>query len=134
MAHTEPNATSLPPGAVPVPVQAGSIVLIDRRLWHAGPLGEQQYPITRKVLFNGFGQRWMRSKDPMHTAPLLAHMTCPVLRQLLGHVHTYNGLYSPTAADVPLLPWLDAHGLLDEPVPVPWEVCSQSSKWIGGCD
>jgi ectoine hydroxylase-related dioxygenase (phytanoyl-CoA dioxygenase family) len=122
-----------PAGAAPVPGRRGDVVIIDRRLWHAGPLGEQAYPVTRKVLFFGYGQRWLRPKDPMETAPLLQHVTCPVLRQLLGHTHTSNGLYSPMAADAPLLPWLDARGMLDEPPPVPWEDCSQSSKWIGGC-
>jgi len=134
MPHTQPNSTELPPGAVRVPLQAGSVVLIDRRLWHAGPLGEQKYGITRKVLFNGYGQRWLRPKDPMYTAPVLAHVTCPVLRQLLGHTHTYNGLYSPTTADVPLMSWLDEHGMLKKPAPLAWEDCSQSSKWIGGCE
>jgi hypothetical protein len=134
MLHTEANATEQPPGAVPVPIKAGSVVIIDRRLWHAGPLGEQEYPVTRKVIFNGYAQRWLRPKDPMYTEALLDHVTCPVLRQLLGHTHTHNGLYSPTAADVPLLPWMDAMGMLEERPPVAWEDCSQSSKWIGGCE
>lgn len=98
-----------------------------------GPLGEQVYPRSRKVLFVGYGPRWMRSKDAMETEAVLKHVTCPVLRQMLGHTPTHNGLFSPTARDVPLLGWLDMHGMLKAPPPVPWEDCSMSSKWIGGC-
>ena len=112
---------------------AGSVVITDRRLWHAGPLGEQAYPRSRKVLFYGFGPRWMRSKDSMATGTVLEHVRDPVLRQLLGETPTCNGLYSPTARDAPLLDWLYTRGMLLERPPVPWEACDQSSKWIGGC-
>lgn len=127
------NATGLPVGAIRVPATAGSVVIVDRRLWHAGPLGTQPYHIARRVLFYGFGPRWMRPKDPMYTAKVLEHVTDPVLRQLLGEIPSYNGLYSPTRADVPLLPWLEAQGLLDASPPAAWEDCSQSDKWVGGC-
>lgn len=133
LAHADSGATQQPPGAVPIPVAAGSVVIIDRRLWHAGPLGAQSYAHSRKVLFYGFGPRWMRSKDPLATGRLLRYVSDPVLRQLLGHTPSFNGLYSPTPVDVPLLPWLETHGMLGGPPPVPWEDCSQSDKWIGGC-
>lgn len=133
IANVHAGATEQPPGATRIPVPAGSVVIIDRRLWHAGPLGEQPYPRSRKVLFYGFGPRWMRPKDSMATERLLEHVHDPVLRQLLGDTPTYNGLYSPTARDAPLLDWLDSRGMLGERPPVPWEACDQSSKWIGGC-
>ena len=129
--HTE--ATEQPPAATRIPVTAGSVVIIDRRLWHAGPLGEQRYAKSRKVLFYGFGPRWMRPKDSMATQAVLPHVRDPVIRQLLGDTPTYNGLYSPTARDAPLLGWLDDHGMLEERPSMPWEACDQSSKWIGGC-
>ena len=69
----------------------------------------------------------------MATGKVLEHVRDPVLRQLLGDIPSFNGLYSPTARDVPLLEWLDAHGMLKERPPIPWESCDQSSKWIGGC-
>ena len=133
MVNVHAGATEQPPGATRIPVPAGSVVIIDRRLWHAGPLGEQPYPRSRKVLFYGFGPRWMRPKDSMATERVLQRIRDPVVRQLLGDTPTYNGLYSPTARDAPLLDWLDAHGMLKERPPVPWEACDQSSKWIGGC-
>ncbi|CAJ1357482.1 unnamed protein product [Effrenium voratum] len=122
MPNVHLGATEQPPGAKRIPVPAGSVVIIDRRLWHAGPLGEQPYPRSRKVLFYGFGQRWMRPKDSMATDRVLAHIRDPVIRQLLGETPTYNGLYSPTARDVPLMGWLDDHGMLKDRPPVPWEV------------
>jgi ectoine hydroxylase len=133
MPNVHAGATEQPPGAMRIPVPAGSVVIIDRRLWHAGPLGEQRYARSRKVLFYGFGPRWMRPKDAMATHAVLPHIRDPVIRQLLGDTPTFNGLYSPTARDAPLLGWLDEHGMLDERPPVPWEACDQSSKWIGGC-
>ncbi|CAE7224014.1 unnamed protein product [Symbiodinium natans] len=133
MPNAHGGATQQPPGATPLPVHAGSVVIIDRRLWHTGPLGEQPYAHSRKVLFYGFGPRWMRPKDSMATDTVLAHVREPVIRQLLGNTPSYNGLYSPTAKDVPLLGWLDEHGMLKDRPQVPWEACDQSSKWIGGC-
>ena len=88
-------------GAIPVRVKAGSAIFFDRRLWHAAPLG-RNFSKTRKVVLYGFAHRWLQTKDPMRTSDILNHARCPVLRQLLGHIGTYNGLFSPGANDAPL--------------------------------
>ena len=43
-----------------------------------------------KVIFLGYGYRWLRSKDVMDvTAPLQSpEAICPVLKQMLGWTHT----------------------------------------------
>ncbi|MBC8138233.1 MAG: phytanoyl-CoA dioxygenase family protein [Fibrella sp.] len=95
-----------PDGAVPVLAKPGTAVLFDRRLWHAGtPNGSD---VTRKVLFYGYGYRWLRTKDDM-TVQSLWGQSDPVRRQLLGRGVNSNGFYSPTDDDVPLRVWLREH-------------------------
>ena len=48
MANTAAGAVELPPGAQRLPVPAGSAVVIDRRLWHAGPLGDDAFALSRR--------------------------------------------------------------------------------------
>ena len=54
-----------------------------------------------KVIFLGYGYRWLRSKDVMDvTAPLQSpEAICPVLKQMLGWTHTNNGIFGPAAED-----------------------------------
>lgn len=95
-----------PEGAVPVLAKAGSAVLFDRRTWHAGTPNWSD--TTRKVLFYGYGYRWIRTKDDM-TVQSLWEQSDPVRRQLLGDGVNCNGHYTPTDADVPLRVWLREH-------------------------
>jgi len=95
-----------PEGAIPVTVKPGDAVLFDRRLWHAGTPNWSE--VTRKVLFYGYGYRWIRTKDDM-TVSSLWESSDPIRRQLLGWGVNCNGFYSPTDEDVPLRGWLREH-------------------------
>jgi hypothetical protein len=95
-----------PEGAEPVLVRAGSAVLFDRRLWHTA--SPNWSDVTRKVLFYGYGYRWIRTKDDM-TVQTLWERSHPVRRQLLGYGGSCNGFYSPSDEDVPLRQWLREH-------------------------
>lgn len=99
--------TADPPGAVPVCVRPGTAVFFDRRLWHSA--SPNYSDITRKVLFYGYGYRWLRTKDDMTVAHVLERCHDPVRRQLLGDGLNANGRFSPTDADVPLKGWLEEH-------------------------
>lgn len=94
------------PGAKPVLAKPGTAVFFDRRLWHsASPNWSDR---TRKVLFYGYGYRWIRTKDDM-TVESLWSENDPIRRQLLGYGLNANGFYSPTEEDVPLRGWLREH-------------------------
>ncbi len=95
-----------PEGAIPVCVRPGTAVLFDRRLWHTA--SPNWSSITRKVLFYGYGYRWIRTKDDM-TVHHLWERSSPIRRQLLGWGVNCNGHYTPTDADVPLRVWLREH-------------------------
>ena len=95
-----------PEGAVPVLAKPGSAVFFDRRLWHTASLNASD--ITRKILFYGYGYRWIRTKDDM-TVSSLWEQSDPIRRQMLGWGVNANGFYSPTDADVPLRVWLREH-------------------------
>lgn len=93
-------------GAVPVLAKPGTAVFFDRRLWHTASPNWSN--MTRKVLFYGYGYRWIRTKDDM-TVQSLWEQADPIRRQLLGWGVNANGFYSPTDEDVPLRTWLRAH-------------------------
>ncbi|HEY0868469.1 MAG TPA: phytanoyl-CoA dioxygenase family protein, partial [Fimbriimonas sp.] len=95
-----------PEGAVPVCVKPGTAVLFDRRLWHTA--SPNWSDVTRKVLFYGYGYRWIRTKDDM-TVKDLWDRSDPIRRQLLGYGSNCNSFYSPTDEDVPLKTWLREH-------------------------
>lgn len=95
-----------PEGAVPVLAKPGTAVFFDRRLWHAGTPNWSD--VTRKVLFYGYGYRWIRTKDDMTVQHLWADSD-PIRRQLLGWGTNANGFYSPRDEDVPLRIWLRDH-------------------------
>ena len=95
-----------PTGAIPVLAKPGTAVFFDRRLWHSASPNWSDH--TRKVLFYGYGYRWIRTKDDM-TVSRLWPSSSPIRRQLLGDGLNANGYYSPTDADVPLRTWLREH-------------------------
>jgi hypothetical protein len=95
-----------PEGAVPVCVRPGDAVFFDRRLWHTATPNWSE--VTRKVLFYGYGYRWIRTKDDM-TVQSLWGDSDPIRRQMLGDGVNCNGHFTPTDADVPLRVWLREH-------------------------
>jgi len=95
-----------PAGAIPVCVKPGTAVFFDRRLWHTASPNWSE--VTRKVLFYGYGYRWIRTKDVM-TVQDLWPQSDPIRRQMLGWGVNCNGHYSPTDDDVPLRVWLREH-------------------------
>ena len=95
-----------PAGAVPVLAEPGSAVFFDRRLWHTA--SPNWSDVTRKVLFYGYGYRWLRTKDDM-TVRDLWEGSDPIRRQMLGAGTGANGYYSPGDKDVPLRAWLREH-------------------------
>lgn len=95
-----------PAGAVPVLAEPGTAVFFDRRLWHAA--SPNWSDVTRKVLFYGYGYRWIRTKDDMSVQDLWEGSS-PIRRQLLGYAVNCNGRYSPSDEDVPLRGWLKEH-------------------------
>ena len=101
-----------PVGATAVRVRPGTAVLFDRRLWHSA--SPNYSDITRKVLFYGYGYRWLRPKDDMTVGHLLEGCD-PIRRQLLGDGVNANGHYSPTDNDVPLKVWLQEHTGIVQP-------------------
>ncbi len=101
-----PDGIGQPEGAVPVLAKPGTAVFFDRRLWHTA--SPNWSDVTRKVLFYGYGYRWLRTKDDM-TVQQLWERCDPVRRQLLGDGVNCNGHFTPTDADVPLRGWLREH-------------------------
>lgn len=93
-----------PHGAIPVLAKPGDAVFFDRRLWHTA--SPNWSDITRKVLFYGYGYRWIRTKDDM-TVDQLWEGSDPIRRQLLGWGINANSFFSPTDDDVPLKVWLE---------------------------
>lgn len=101
-----PDGDGQPAGAVPVLAKPGTAVFFDRRLWHAA--SPNWSDVTRKVLFYGYGYRWIRTKDDM-TVHDLWPQSDPIRKQLLGYGVNCNGHYSPSEEDVPLRGWLAEH-------------------------
>lgn len=101
-----PDGIGQPEGAVPVLAKPGSAVFFDRRLWHSASPNWSE--VTRKVLFYGYGYRWIRTKDDM-TVQSLWEQSDPIRRQMLGWGLNANGFYTPTDEDVPLRVWLREH-------------------------
>ncbi len=96
-----------PEGAIPVLVKPGTAVIFDRRIWHTAT---QNYSsIVRKVLFYGYGYRWIRTRDEMEFPQTWYDESDPILQQMLGHSTSENGRSSPKDADVPLKVWLNEH-------------------------
>src|SRR5262249_15944714 len=100
------NGTGQPEGATPVCVKPGTAVFFDRRTWHTA--SPNSGDVTRKVLFCGYGYRWIRTKDDMTVSDLWPRCD-PIRRQLLGWGVNCNGHFSPSDDDVPLRGWLKEH-------------------------
>ena len=96
-----------PEGAIPVCANRGDAVFFDRRLWHARSPNHSS--IVRKVLFYGYGYRWIRTKDETTIRPDLFKNCDPIRRQILGDGTNCNGFFSPKDEDVPLKVWLEEH-------------------------
>jgi len=105
-----PDGNGQPEGAQPVLAKPGTAVFFDRRIWHAG--SPNWSDVSRKVLFYGYGYRWLRTKDDM-TVQSLWERSDPIRRQLLGAGTNANGYYSPADEDVPLRTWLREHSPAD---------------------
>lgn len=101
-----PDGLGQPEGAIPILAKLGSAVFFDRRLWHTASPNWSH--ITRKVLFYGYGYRWLCTKDDM-TVQSLWEQSDPIQKQMLGWRVNANGLYSPSDEDVPLRTWLREH-------------------------
>lgn len=100
---------SSPDGAEPLCVKPGSAVLIDRRIWHSRSRNDSE--VTRKVVWLGYGYRWLKPKDNMTVGHLMKNAD-PVRAQLLG-AGDANSVYDPLDDDVPLRGWLAEHSPRD---------------------
>ena len=100
------DGVSNPPDALEVRVPAGTAVIFDRRIWHAG--GWNFSDITRKVLFVGYSMRWFHPRDAMTVSHYMDRCD-PIQRQLLGSKTGNLGLTSPKDEDVPLREWMREH-------------------------
>ena len=100
------DGVSNPPAAHEVRVPAGTAVIFDRRIWHAG--GWNFSDITRKVLFVGYSFRWFHPRDAMTVSHYMDRCD-PIQRQLLGSKTGNLGLTSPREDDVPLREWMREH-------------------------
>jgi ectoine hydroxylase-related dioxygenase (phytanoyl-CoA dioxygenase family) len=83
-------------------VEAGDVVIFDRRLWHAA--GANCSKKTRKALFYQYSYRWMRPHDTF-SDEFIDAVDDPIRKQLLGyHGERDNGYsyYQPILDDVPL--------------------------------
>ena len=100
------DGVSNPVGAEPLRVRPGTAVIIDRRIWHSrSPNLSNQ---IRKVVWYGYGYRWLRPKDAMTVSHLYPQLD-PIRRQILGDGVSANGVYDPVEGDVPLRGWLREH-------------------------
>ena len=100
------DGVSNPDGAIPICLEPGSAVLLDRRVWHSRSANLSD--VTRKVIWYGYSYRWMRPKDEMTVAHLYPNLD-PIRRQILGDGMSANGVYDPQDGDVPLRDWLSEH-------------------------
>ena len=100
------DGVSNPREAHEVRVPAGTAVMFDRRIWHAG--GWNFSDITRKVLFVGYSMRWFHPRDAMTVSHYMDRCG-PIQRQLLGSKTGNLGLTSPKEEDVPLREWMREH-------------------------
>jgi ectoine hydroxylase-related dioxygenase (phytanoyl-CoA dioxygenase family) len=101
------DGVSDPPEATPVLVGPGAAVFFDRRLWHSPSPNTSD--VTRKVLFYGYGYRWLRPRDDM-TAARWMDRCDPIRQQLLGASPSGgHGYTSPKEEDVPLRTWIREH-------------------------
>jgi ectoine hydroxylase len=103
-----PDGNGQPHGAIPVLAPAGSALVFDRRIWHAGTRNWSDSP--RKAVFYGYAFRWLRNKDDMAVDPAWINDS-PVRKQLCGF-GTPRSRFTPGDGEVPLRDWLARHGAL----------------------
>jgi ectoine hydroxylase len=94
-----------PDGARAILAPAGTAMIFDRRVWHAGTRNWSDQ--VRRVVFYGYGYRWLHRKDDMALDPAAAGPS-PVRRQLLG-AGSPRSRYAPRDGEVPLRDWLLEH-------------------------
>jgi len=92
-----------PVGAVELKIKAGTAVIFQQGVWHAGAPNYSDQ--TRVVLYYGYGYRLYRPIDYDTMPESLLERCSPIGRQLLGHKATHLGYYIPTDADCPLKAW-----------------------------
>lgn len=90
--------------AIPLCVNKGDVVIFDRRLWHTS--GDNFSGRTRKVLFLGYGHRWLAAADDMTVSQYYPQAN-PVKKQLLRYKKRGNEAYNPVLpGDLPLKDWM----------------------------
>ncbi|HEY5645397.1 MAG TPA: phytanoyl-CoA dioxygenase family protein [Pseudomonadales bacterium] len=99
--------TGNPAGAVQLSLAPGDAVIFQQGTWHAAAPNRSER--ARVALYYGYSYRVMRPVDYQHMPAALLADCSPVERQLLGETVTHQGYYVPTAEDVPLRPWFEAH-------------------------
>jgi ectoine hydroxylase len=99
--HSKAPPADLTHGCVPLTVQAGSVVLFDRRLVHAR--GENRSTATRRVLFYSFAHRWVVLRDRVTLPEGTGLMLSPLERQLLGLGGDLRDFHVPSS--LPLASW-----------------------------
>ena len=99
------DGVSNPDGMLEVRVAPGTAVFFDRRLYHAA--SPNRSDITRKVLFYGYGYRWLRPRDDMTVSHFMDQCD-PIRQQLLGAGGGGYSYTSPSDEDVPLKTWLSS--------------------------
>lgn len=80
--------------------------VVNRSTMHAA--SPNYSDVDRKVVFVGYGYRWVKPKDPLVMDAVLDRADCPVLRQLCGSTRNNDSWWSPSALDTPLRAWLHA--------------------------
>ena len=98
------DGTSNPEGAIPLCVNAGDAVILDRRVWHTRSPNTADF--SRKVIWYGYSYRWLRPKDEMTVSHLYDQLS-PIQRQILGDATSANSAYDPKPEDIPLHQWLE---------------------------
>ena len=82
----EPNAGApTTADAISIQVKAGDAVFFDRRVWHNGSAQPYLPDGMRKVLFYGYGARWLRPRECVVRAPGLHNFTSS--RDFCIHLH-----------------------------------------------
>lgn len=102
-----------PFGAMEILATAGSVVVMDQRLWHATV--PNYSPLDRLTIYVGYSWRWIRPMDYRSYPEELLAGKEPAVRQLLGDVTTQLGYVFPQDADLPLRSWCEDRGLRDLP-------------------
>lgn len=93
-----------PDGAIEVLTQPGDAVIFQQQLWHS--VGPNTSTISRKNIYLGYAERWLRPIDYLAQDPSLLRSCTPIQRQLLGDYASECTFYLPLADDIPLREWL----------------------------